>query len=415
MSHKFTSRRPQRRGLAGFCAALAITVLLLAPPAHAEPDDDKKGTQAEEPQVLLSVPEGSPVAMRDFLKAIANLLELQLTWDPDDKMVRSSNIVGPLTIRATQSKALERVRAMLTFYDLIMIPIGPKADRHYIVTDARRTSSIMRLKPEFVDLDDSNLERYGALDGLYITTTIRMKHLIDMRNARTALSRIVTGQQIGNVTEVPDARAFVVTDFAPNVVAIYRLLKMIDKEPPVVEAANDARVYKPVTLRHVNAVEIAPKLTELFPPAVVQGPPTSSRRSPNYGQVTTARVPLRILAHARTNQILMTGTAGDIEKVVAAIQTLDLPTTPMTTQVEIVRLEHLDANITARVLSGLVNRSRSHWDANAKAAPPAIESDPQTNSLLIAASEDALASLRKLIKEMDVPQDKAGKSEADDK
>ena len=83
--------------------------------------------------------------------------------------------------------------------------------------------------------------------------------MTDLRNARNALTRIVTGQNIGNVTEVPDARAFVITDFAPNAVSIYKLLKEMDVKPEGREVTSEY-----VQLVHATADEIEPILTDQY-------------------------------------------------------------------------------------------------------------------------------------------------------
>ena len=68
-------------------------------------------------------------------------------------------------------------------------------------------------------------------DGLFVTTMIRVKNMDNLRDARTALQRMITQNNIGSVQELPAARAFLVTDFAPNVVAIYRTIRRMDVLP----------------------------------------------------------------------------------------------------------------------------------------------------------------------------------------
>ena len=100
-----------------------------------------------------------------------------------------------------------------------------------------------------------------------------MEHMQDLRNARNALTRIVTGQNIGNVTEVPSAKTFVVTDFAPNVVAIYRLLKQMDV--PSASASTTTGETEAIKLQHGTATDhgggLAAALRWLAPPAPRSG------------------------------------------------------------------------------------------------------------------------------------------------
>ena len=67
-----------------------------------------------------------------------------------------------------------------------MIPVGPAGYQVQLVMDARQTSSILKLKPDYVKLTDENLSTYENQDGKFITTTIRVQNMTDLRNARNA-------------------------------------------------------------------------------------------------------------------------------------------------------------------------------------------------------------------------------------
>src|SRR5262249_40068342 len=140
-------------------------------------------------------------------------------------------------------------------------------------------------------------------DGLFVATTLKVKNIDNLRDARTALARIVTGQNVGNVQEVPAARAFVVTDFAPNVVAIYRLLKQMDVQP---EGKKVQQAY--IKLAYALAEDIEPVLQSLFTgkQRVTQPQPGQ----PGGGDVVDPEP--RIVAEPRTNQIILYAIEDDI-------------------------------------------------------------------------------------------------------
>ena len=188
----------------------------------------------------------SPVEVPEFLTVLQNTLDLPLVWDPKSRGIQGKTMTGELRFEGTRAEILDALRGVLAFRELVMIPVGEGDNARLLVMDARQTAAIVKLKPVYVEITDENVDALAEKDGLFVTTTIRVEHMAVLRDARNALNRIVTGQNIGNVTEVPDARAFVVTDFAPNVASIYRLLRSMDvpASRAGVEAANREVVFQ---------------------------------------------------------------------------------------------------------------------------------------------------------------------------
>ena len=242
--------------------------------------------------------------------------------------------------------------------------------------DARQTAAIVKLKPKYVDLTEANLDMYESQDGMFLTTTIKVENMTNLRDARNALNRIVSGQNIGNVTEVPAARSFVVTDFAPNVVAIYRLLKEMDVQP-------EGKVVKSayIQLEYATADEIEPVLQDLFTgrEAVSRGP------RPGGGNQASADIEAdpepRIISDFRTNQLIIYATADDIAEIKEVVAKLDIAVFLPNTWVHVIPLKNLDAQETAEVLQSLIEQStffglgaggvgRRQQPADARAARP---------------------------------------------
>jgi len=205
------------------------------------------------------------------------------------------------------------------------------------------------------------------------------------------------------VTEVPSARAFVVTDFAPNVVAIYRLLRGMDVpfEERGPEAAGNEEAFEAMRLKHAKAKEVADLLVAQFMANAPAG--ASAPRAPQQQAVEVPPRPmLRIHPDERLNQVLVTGMRRDVERVRAVLATIDQPATPMVTQVQVIRLEHIDAVGAANALNQLIRRYPDPWIAGPGTNYlPALEPHPETNSLLLNATDAAAAVLRRVITEMD--------------
>ena len=378
---------------------LAFVVGLAGPGARA----DENGEAKAEERVVITF-EG-PLELELFLKKTAEALNLPLVWNPKSRALQGKEVIGEVKLQGTRTEILDGLRSLLTYYELVLIPTGAGANRKILVMDARQTAAIVKLKPTYIELNDDNLGEFEDKDGLFVTTTIRVNHMDNLRDARNALNRIVTGQNIGNVTEVPAARAFVVTDFAPNVVAIYLLLREMDVPfaGATPEAAEREVIFQAVRLKHAVAREVASTLTQMF------GGPTHKKQAPvRTPQQAMSQVPptpgLRIQPDARLNQVLITGMRQDVERVLEVLKAMDQPKTVATVELQFIRLQHVEAIGAAAALNQLIRRYPEAWQAQpGMGSLPVVEAHPETNGLLVQAPGDAATRLRRLVTEMDQP------------
>ena len=364
------------------------------------------------------------VEIEDFLRAVARATDTPLVWNPQDKNIRGKKVIGNVNLRAPKGELFNLARALLTFYELVMIPVGPGDYKVQLVMDARQTSSILKLKPEYVKLTPETLGLYESADGKFITTTIRVENMTDLRNARNALTRIVTGSNIGNVTEVPAAKAFVVTDFAPNVVAIYRLLKEMDVKP---EGREIVSAY--VDLEHAVAEEIEPIITDLFTGRERVTSQNNTGRRPGTAASSASQnedPEPRIISDPRTNKIIIYGIRQDVDEIREVIGNLDVPVYLPNDRVHVVRLKNLEAEPTAEVLSSLIEaaavfgtsqgtgantgnrpgRANPNSNSNVREEEkPAVVADVSSNSLIIAATKRQFEELSRVIESIDIKKD----------
>jgi general secretion pathway protein D len=422
------ARRRCRGGLAalalGCAAAVGVVATAFAPTASAgdAPGAPKPG------DVDLFI--GEEIEIKDLLKAVTSTTKIPILWSDTDKAV-SRKIQGSTRLRAPGGEKLfDMVRGLLTFQEVVLVPIGPDGYRVYVAMDARTLQNqfILKNKPVYMEIDDKVAAEIEGQDGLFVATTLKVKNIDNLRDARTALSRVVTGQQVGNVQEVPAARAFVVTDFAPNVVAIYRLLKQMDVQP---EGKTLRQAY--IQLNYALAEDLEPILTDLFTgkQRVTQQQPGQ----PGGGDVVDPEA--RIVAEPRTNQIIVYAIEEDIVEIRALVAELDKPLIFTRQIVHVIQLKNLDAEETAQVLQTLIDgttlfgssggvsssstrRTGGTTGRTNAAAPrtpvtsvpggsspedeekPAVVADKASNSLIIAASEDQFKRLKLVIEQIDV-------------
>ncbi len=427
------ARPPSRLpfGLAGgvLLPALALGAFLLLAPAIG-PRDAGRAFAEDEPSETGSINVLAPVGIEDFLRAIAQETNKPILWDPGNRQITTQKIQGALKLTGPKEQLFDMARALLTFYELIMIPVGPPQFQALLVTDTKQATGTLRLKPEFVEITDENVAMYERLDGQFITTTIRVENIRDLKDARNAVQRIVTAGNVGNVTEVPQARSFVVTDFAPNVAAIYRLIKAMDVKPQ-----SSTLTSKYFQLAHATAQELEPILVDLFTgrDRLSAGAPAQPvMRQPGAqtsGDIEQDPEP-RIISDPRTNQVIVWATLADIEEIEKVIRNLDVPTRIYDDRVRVIRLKNLEALETAEVLTSLIEAASvfgtesgttstrmnerggrvAQGGSGGSSDPreeskPAVVADEKSNSLIIAGTDRQFDELRRVIDALDVQKD----------
>lgn len=377
--------------------ALVLFVLLVTavgtPTARAEEETDE----------IVSIAVSEPLSLEAFLEAFAKAADLDLLWHPKDRSISSGALVASLDLTFPKARAVEVLRAMLVPHDLVLIPLGDGDPVRYWVANAHAGASILKLRPRFVEVTDENVDELEGQVGLYVTTTLKARHVPDLREARNAFARIVTGQNIGNVTEVPGARAFVVTDFAPNVAQIYRLLREMDVPGATAPApaTDDGTGIYVIALRHATAETVANVLVPLFG----ANRPWPWERQPQMGPATSddGSGP-RILADARLNQLVVRATPEVLERIEALVKTLDraVPATEEAeTVIQVIEVVHVHPREISNTLTGLVGRSQQTWRALGDGHLPVV-TDTQRH-VVVEATPRALEKLRRVIVELDQP------------
>ena len=378
---------------------------------------------------------GEDILIADLLRAVTRQTHRPIVWSDGDKAVTGKKIQGTLSIRTPKDKLFDTIRGLLTFQEIVLIPIGAKGYEVWVAMDARTLASqfILKNKPVYMELDDAKATEIESQDGLFVATNIKVENIDNLRDARTALQRIVTANNIGNVQEVPAARSFVVTDFAPNVVAIYRLIRQMDVKP---KGKTVRQEFIPLTF--ALAEDIEPILQELFTGKQRVSAPQPNQ--PGGGEITDPEA--RIMADPRTNTIIVYATEDDILEITALIKHLDVQLLYQKQIVHVIQLKNLDATDTAQVLQTLIdgtslfgsssgstsggNRGSGRSGAgisrtttttvgrvapgNSTVAPsspdleekPAVVADKASNSLIIAASQAQFDRLKLVVEQIDV-------------
>jgi general secretion pathway protein D len=189
--------------------------------------------------------------------------------------------------------------------------------------------------------------------------------------------------QTGHLAAYPGSNVLIISDSAANVTRLVHIIERID-------VTGEAEVEL-IPLQHASAQEVVRILTTLLPPQAKGDP---------------AEAPTRFVADERTNSILVSGDKDARLRLRAIISHLD---TPMEIQgnTHVVYLRYAKAKDLVPILEGVTRGATGGKDRPGAASGAAggeisIQADESMNALVITAPTDALASLKSVIRQLDI-------------
>jgi Bacterial type II/III secretion system short domain len=264
--------------------------------------------EPEEKLVTITITKDQPVV--EFVDAAALLVGRPILYDPNSQRLQKSQTMGVDIIHGVpKGKELDLVRAILAFYEITLVPVGPRGHEILLAIDSRSTNNLVKNKAEFVPFEE--IGRHADRDGFYMMTSIPVRHIENLTMLRTALSTMVTPAGIGRVHEVPGASRIIVMDYAPTVAAMARIVKEMDIDP-------EPLVTQTIRLQHTDAGALAATLKELFP-----GDAKPDPRQP--GMPGRAAPGPRIASHEPTNSVVVVATEKDLDRIREVVKQLDVP------------------------------------------------------------------------------------------
>jgi len=174
-----------------------------------------------------------------------------------------------------------------------------------------------------------------------------------------------------------------------NVIKIVPAAGAKQESVPTVEPRSrieaDQIVTRIIQVQNVSAAQIVPILRPLIPP---QG---------------------HLAAYTPTNVLIISDTAGNVERLAAIITRIDLASNE---EVEVVALRHASATEIVRVLTALEQGKGGRNDpAAAVGTPPRMVADERSNSILLSGDKASRLRLRALITHLDTPVESGGNTQ----
>ncbi len=214
----------------------------------------------------------------------------------------------------------------------------------------------------------------------YITKVIQLKNIA--ANKVLPVIRPLLPQN-AHLAAYDPSNAIVIADDAENIDRIIELIERIDKSAtPTTEI---------IELKYASSSDLVTTLTNLDK-ADAQNMPQNA---------------LRLIADKRNNAILVTGDDVQRQRIKLLIGRLDKPKA-QNGNVRVIYLNYAKAKTVAETLTKIVQNLSKLSPGGGEGQPAAagtaatVESDEQTNSLLITASGDTLATLQGIVDRLDI-------------
>jgi general secretion pathway protein D len=417
---RFVRNTPKLVAATAFCllAAPALTTTAFAQDPPKDPPPAPPPGEDGERKLVLSPQEGG-WKIEDLFRQIHKSTGRSILYDsgPQSK-VKTGKVDFIGTHIVLESELFDWLQAVLSYQQLVLVPVGPLSPdgkQQWYCLD--QSNAMVKTRPVYID--EKDIFKYADRDGLYVVTSVTLKHISDTGRVRTALTALATtASGIGRVQDVPGSRSLILGDFAPVVAAMKRLLDYIDVEDPNIEPQ-----MKVIGLEYAVASELEPIISDL-----IDSSPQTRNQPRQQGQPDDEPPP-KIIPDDRLDALIVYATEKYMSKIETLVRQLDVPTKART-RLNIRPLKHTDAGDMASLLEDLIsgttrsgtssgrstsrtnrtNTNRTQPSANQGGAgpfaggtegQPVIIADAKSNSLIVHASPTQMTEIDKLIEELD--------------
>lgn len=157
-----------------------------------------------------------------------------------------------------------------------------------------------------------------------------------------------------------------------------------------------------IRMRDINVGDIPPEKMEDF---IIQIIPLKYYPPDVLAQIISPYITKsgQITVDSRTNALVISDIGANIAKIQEIINKIDIPAPPGKDVLKIYRLENVDAEEVAKILTQLLTRPRQTLRrGEVPPIQPSVVAAKATNSLIINADPDDFPNIEKIIKELDV-------------
>ncbi len=378
-------------------SSLIAAFLVAAGGAVQQQDAPAAFATVEGDQIHITFDEQDGTPLVEFLEFARSKFDLPLEWRPidtKDVMLRSQ---GTTTVPCDGffgylQNVLRAHDYLLAPYGTVALPGHPAPDGAATGFLAVRTSSFQGAggKPGYVRsmaplVGADMLDVYRDDSGMVLTTSFQLQQ-VSVQDAMNMLQSYFMDPMLEGVRGVPDSNTLVATGFAPTLLMVRDLLRLIDVPPP----APGERQLARFELRHAAAIEAKSVVEGLL----CQSPQAGAEAQGPRPLPAVSEPEVRIEADARTNALLVLAGPSTLARIEECLAQIDIPLEPTNERTQVVRLELTNASNLAETLRA--------WAAGiGLERQVSVVADHGSNSLLITAEDATLERVLTLVKQLD--------------
>lgn len=351
---------------------LILLPLLLAGPAVAA---EKPAGGKPPSSVTLDFKE---VELVDLILTISELTGKNFIYD--DTVKGKVTIISPRSM--TMAEAYQVFLSVLNVKGFTVVPAG-KVNKIVATRDAKENSL-----PTVTDGGTQSGEQY-------VTRLVPLQNADAATVASTVLAPLIP--KTGSVVAFAPTNTLIITDSAGNTERLLEIIRQLD-------APNAFDRFEVVALDHAAADEVAQIATQVLAQA-------GSGSGRSKGAAPGAKDGGKIIPYVRANALIVMGSEADIETVRGLVRELDRKPQQERSNINVLPLENADAETLAKTLNEILTGVKAQARAPRAAAggaqpatndPVTITADKPTNTLVISASPEDFATIRGIVRQLDV-------------
>ena len=324
--------------------------------------------------------------------------------------------------RIPKAEFYEFYQILMFIHGFTITKVGPDHLAVFLIqssSPAQAAAGKAVLKDEAIYILPDELDKYADQVATQIMTVLHLPNT-DVRTLGSSLRGIVGGQgSEQTIMPVANTQSVVLRGFAPQVVSIARILKLVDDL-----AGQDTGItpqFDVIPLEFAAAEDLSDILEQLLE-ARKREAQTQRQANPQgaTGQISGGGGESKILTYPRTNSLLVMALPEDMAAIKELVARLDVEVVEPERTYHVYALDHVKAEDLAEVLEDFIegaSRVTAGAGGGRGAAQPAAQglssrdnevivvADETTNSLLIAASRRRYEEVVELIQRLDRRQE----------
>tara|TARA_R110002072_G_scaffold36858_19_gene108296 strand:- start:455 stop:2881 length:2427 start_codon:yes stop_codon:yes gene_type:complete len=377
-------------------------------------DDDEAvpAIQQDGDSFILNFPDpgdaaGKGMTLVEFVDACQQVTEINFTYTDE-----TANFLQNAKIRLMGTKVVPKER-FYSFFQILMIINDfvciEKGEGALSIIEIQALQAARQIRSDSILVTPEELDNYANQPATLITTVINLPNT-DVRQLSNSMRTMITDQNTQQMLPAGATNSMVLTGFGSDVVALARMLMIVDEASRIDEVLP---VFEVIRLEFAAADEVSSLVEELL--EAQQG--AANRRAGQPAQGATGQLggqtEAKIMVDPRTNSLLVMAMPDEMPRIKDLVARLDVEIVERERSYHIYNLENVKAEELSEVLNEFLDNASRVEQQQAPNNPQGgrgnassgsefvVVDDAETNSLLIAASRTRYEELLSLIRRLD--------------